>query len=110
VGQCYQRDQSIVPQQSLAMTNSALAQEEAEAIARRLGAGVAAGDDAAFVEVAFRAIVGRPADAFERAACLRTAAAIRGVPGLAAAGDGPEPARVQTVLALLNHNDFVTLR
>jgi hypothetical protein len=110
VGQCYQRDQSIVPQQSLAMTNSALAQEEAEAIARRLGAGVAAGDDAAFVEVAFRAIVGRPADAFERAACLRTAAAIREVPGLAAAGDGPEPARVQTVLALLNHNDFVTLR
>jgi hypothetical protein len=110
VGQCYQRDQSIVPQQSLAMTNSALAQEEAAAIAHRLGAGVAAGDDAAFIELAFRAIVGRPADAFERAACLRTAAAIRGVPGLAAAGDGPEPARVQTVLALLNHNDFVTLR
>jgi len=121
VNQCYQRDQSIVPQQALALTNSALVQREAAALARRLAAAVGKHDDDAFVAQAFRTVLGRPPDDYERAACRRTLAALRALPAGAAPGvegaegaEGAEgdldPCQVQVVVALLNHNDFVTLR
>ncbi|RLS76513.1 MAG: DUF1553 domain-containing protein [Planctomycetota bacterium] len=105
VKECYERDRSIVPQQALALANAALVHDAAGRIAARL----AGGDDAAFVERVFLAVLGRaPADA-ERAACGESLDAWRklGRDGVPAADD---PARVLVAWALLNHNDFVTVR
>jgi chemotaxis protein histidine kinase CheA len=104
--ECYQRDQSIVPQQALALANAAVVHDAASQIASRLQAG--AGDDAAFIERAFGMIVNRAPTADERAACEAALATWR------ALGRSPpnaaDPARTHLVWALLNHNDFVTLR
>jgi hypothetical protein len=104
--ECYQRDQSIVPQQALALANAAVVHDAASQIASRLQAG--AGDDAAFIERAFGMIVNRDPTADERAACEAALAKWRAV------GRSPpnaaDPARTHLVWALLNHNDFVTLR
>ena len=104
--ECYQRDQSIVPQQALALANAAVVHDAASQIASRLQAG--AGDDAAFIERAFGMIVNRAPTADERAACEAALAKWR------ALGRTPpnaaDPARTHLVWALLNHNDFVTLR
>ena len=104
--ECYERDQSIVPQQALALANAGLVQDAAAQIASRLQAG--ANDDAAFIERAFGMIVNRGPTADERAACEAALANWR------ALGRSPpaaaDPARAHLVWALLNHNDFVTLR
>ena len=105
VKECYRREQSIVPQQALALANSRLVQDAAGLIAARLTAEVAANDDPAFVRQAFRTVLGTaPRDA-EMAACLATLEAWRKLPQATAAA-----ARAQLVWALFNHNDFVTLR
>jgi len=106
--ECYQRDQSIVPQQALALSNSGLALDAAAKIAERVQAlaGSAAGDDA-FLDRAFAVLLHRGPSPEEREAC---AAALAKWRTTAPAADGVDPARVHAVWALLNHNDFVTLR
>jgi hypothetical protein len=113
VKECYRREQSIVPQQALALTNSTLVLDSAAPIAARLteqvvARGHAADDDAAFVAHAFRIMLGTsPGDA-ERAACVR---ALDGWRRLPEAGADPHAyARAQLVWVLLNHHDFVTVR
>ena len=109
VKECYRRDQSIVPQQALALTNSGLVQDAAEKIAARLaqpaGAGAAAPDDPAFIRHAFLLLLGMSASDTETAACARALEAWRALPS----GTGGD-ARLQLIRSLLNHNDFVTLR
>jgi hypothetical protein len=108
VKECYQRDQSIVPQQALALSNAGLVHDAAAKIVARVQSSGSPADDAAFLERAFHTILHRGPLADERAACeaalgqWRTAAK----PAAGAA----DPARVLLVWALLNHNDFVTLR
>jgi hypothetical protein len=108
VTECYQRDQSIVPQQALALANSALVRDMAAAIARRIGQGLAddAGDPA-FLDAAFRLILGRSPAAAETAACAEAVAAWQALPEPVAT---PTAIRENLVWALLNHNDFVVLR
>ena len=103
--ECYERDQSVVPQQALALANAAVVHDAAGQIATRLQA---AADDAAFIDAAFTTIVTRPPTAEERAACEAAVARWRAVgqPKTGAA----DPARAHLVWALFNHNDFVTLR
>ncbi|MFM7322414.1 MAG: DUF1553 domain-containing protein [Armatimonadota bacterium] len=103
VKDCYRREQSVVPQQALALTNSALAQGAAERIARRLGQGAV--DDAGFVRNAFLLVTGIHAGAAEQTASLRALEAWKRLPG-----GSPATARIHFVWALINHNDFVTLR
>ena len=107
VKECYRRDQSIVPQQALALTNSGLVQDAAEKISARLGQPAVPGDDApddtAFIRHAFRLLLGISASDAETAACTRALEAWRALPP----GTG---ARIQLIRSLLNHNDFVTLR
>ena len=108
VKECYQRDQSIVPQQALALSNAGLVHDAAAAIVERLQPSGSPADDAAFVERAFTTILHRGPSADEMAACEAALAKWRTAPKPAA---GPaDPARVLMVWALLNHNDFVTLR
>jgi len=105
VKECYRRDQSIVPQQALALLNSRLVQDSAARIADRIGTDVPAHDDAAFVRLAFRGVLGVAPTEGEFASCMRTMEAWRKLPN---APDG-QP-RTSLIWALLNHNDFVTLR
>jgi hypothetical protein len=114
VKECYRREQSIVPQQALALSNSSLVLEAAARISAQLSArsGVKGSDpgvDAGFVREAYAYVLGVAAQDVEVTACLRALAAWR----VAAAGQGAgaaQAARVNLVWALLNHNDFVTLR
>jgi hypothetical protein len=112
VTECYQRDQSIVPQQALALANAAFVRDMAAAIAGRLTEGLpaAAGDEAsdeAFLAGAFRLILGRSPSAAETAACAEAVAAWQALPEPVAT---PTAIREHLVWALLNHNDFVVLR
>ena len=111
VKECYRRDQSIVPQQALALANSRLVHDALGSIAQRIstveGADI---DDAEFVRRAFLALLGMQATDAEVAACLRSLEQWRSLP---TDGDATAPGaapRARLIWALINHNDFVTLR
>ena len=92
--ECYVRNESVVPQQALALVNSELSEKQARALADRLSG--QAGD---FAGLAFETILGRPPSADERTAAERFLAA------------QSEPrARAGLAHVLFNHNDFVTIR
>jgi hypothetical protein len=117
--ECFQRSESVVPQQALALANSALSFDMARVIAGQLPS------DADFVKAAFERILGRSASAEEVQASLaylksqtelyansgsldrfETGARSRVPPSTAFA----QRARESLVHVLLNHNDFVTVR
>jgi hypothetical protein len=118
VKECYRREQSVVPQQAMAMTNSRLVEESARRIARLVSQRCAGTlDDEGFVRAAYEYVLGVPPQAEELAACMEALLALRGASGTteSAAGTGSQDgaqteARAQLVWVLLNHNDFVTLR
>ena len=101
VKECYRRDQSIVPQQALALTNSKLVSESAPKIATLL----ALPDEAAFIRKAFTVLLGIKASDAEVTASVSALDAWRKLPKAT-----PENARGNFIIALINHNDFVTLR
>lgn len=103
VTECYRREQSIVPQQALALTNSGLVLDASVQIAQRLFN--ESGDESAFVRTAFAMLLGIEAGDEEFAAATLALTDWRQLP------DGSERnARSQFIWALINHNDFVTLR
>ena len=111
---CYRRDQSIVPQQALALSNAQQAITAAGRIAAKLqklpGTQTPtnqADDD--FIRAAFRLILASEPSGDELAACRAAIAEWKALP--VAKGEDPSAkARVNLVHALLNHNDFVTVR
>src|SRR5262249_53848674 len=65
--ECYRRNESVVPQQALALANSEISWSEARVVASPLGGEAGGGrDDARFVDQAFEVILGRPPSAVER--------------------------------------------
>ncbi|MFN3159275.1 MAG: DUF1553 domain-containing protein [Rubinisphaera brasiliensis] len=108
VAECYQREQSVVPQQALALSNSRLVLESAGKIAERLTAEIdksQAESDQKFIQQAFLQLLGFEAEPEEVAGCL---AALKNWENLP---DGSrQSARSNLIWTLLNHNDFVTLR
>jgi hypothetical protein len=152
VEECYQRQQSIVPQQALAMENSDFVWDQARRLARRLkkecGQSPAGMPDRAFVVAAFEHILGRAPEPAEVAACeyflahqeqvladlsrltpfplMPTTASstsdgqAHGLPlvlgvthKLSETKPAEDPrgrAREYLIHALLNHNDFITVR
>ncbi len=103
VKDCYRREQSIVPQQALALLNSQLAHDAAEKIAQRLFLNQP--DDATFVRDAFRFVTGINPNQDEIAASAAAMDAWRNLPG-----GNDQSARTNLAWTLINHNDFVTLR
>jgi len=99
VKDCYRREQSIVPQQALALANSSLALEASEAIADRLSS--AENDDDSFIRDAFAVVLGIRASDAEIAVSKEALNAWR---------SGKERVRSNLIWALINHNDFVTIR
>jgi hypothetical protein len=119
--ECYRRKETVVPQQALALTNSEFSWTAARALAPRLSKQLPASDepggaDRAFVTTAFEQVLTRRPTADEAAACLRFLAQCRSMaPATApatqpATADPDSRAREALVHALLNHNDFVTIR
>ncbi|HXX93673.1 MAG TPA: DUF1553 domain-containing protein, partial [Planctomycetota bacterium] len=122
VTECYERTESVIPQQSLALLNSGLALDAARRIARELSAG--ASSPSAFIAAAFDRILGRAPGAEESKACLEfleSQSALLGAagaltpfkgastPAVTPASDARSRARENLVHVLLNHHEFVTL-
>ncbi|MBI2948051.1 MAG: DUF1553 domain-containing protein [Verrucomicrobia bacterium] len=112
VKECYRRDQSIVPQQAMALTNSKLVLDSASRIAARLSRASepdqSSSDDVAFIRRAFLEVLAIAASDAEVDACGKALENWRQDKSQSA---GPlDPARAHLIWALLNHNDFVTLR
>jgi hypothetical protein len=116
VKECYRRDQSIVPQQALALSNSRLVHDTATPIAARLSLLDASGrktsDDAEFVQRAFAVILGIKASPAEIAASCEALREWRKTESgsMRPEAASPDSARAHLAWALINHNDFVTLR
>jgi hypothetical protein len=121
VTECYQRKESVLPQQALALANSDLAVRMARVTARNLAA--KAGDDASFVTAAFERVLARPPTAEETAECIaflkeqtRKHAETKAPPappdpdGKTPAAEPALRARENLLSVLFNHNDFVTVR
>ncbi|MES2794250.1 MAG: PSD1 and planctomycete cytochrome C domain-containing protein [Planctomycetota bacterium] len=119
-GDCYRRTSSIQPQQALALTNSELTRTLSRQLASRLW--VRASNPAVpqadpvkeFVSLAFLQVLNReprPAEFTASVAFLQEQATRLTTPGAAAANVDPVVrARENLVHALMNHNDFLTIR
>ena len=107
---CYRRDVSIVPQQALALANSKFALTMADAIFDRVMDKFCRATDEAFITAAFEMILGTTPTAGEIAACQSALADWGKVIDPKAFPDPREKARRNLIAALLNHNDFVTVR
>lgn len=106
VTDCYRREQSIVPQQALALSNSQLVLTAAPQIAKRVTDRLADPTDRqAFITAAFELVLGFQPSTAEQQAALTALEAWQKQPNT-----DESIARAQLVWALINHNDFVTLR
>jgi hypothetical protein len=108
--ECYRRAESIVPQQALALENSVLATGTAEQIAGRLAAASSGASDRDFVRAAFLTVLSVEPSGVEEATVLDALARLTGVARREGRADPVGRARTRLIHALLNHNDFVTIR
>ena len=127
--ECYRRQQSVVPQQALALANSPLAlamsRNLAADLSREAGPAADRRTDPAFVAAAFEQVLGREPKAAEREACegflgeqaerLEAGGRLTPFPGAELgeakpSADSHQRTREDLVHVLLNHNDFVTVR
>jgi hypothetical protein len=110
--QCYRRDVSVLPQQALALANSRVTLQMAGNLAARLDRETLAPGGAAraqaLVQSAFRCILTREATPDEQTACVDF---LRRADTLLPAEPGRDRRAFESlVVALLNHNDFITIR
>ncbi len=125
VNECYRRNESIVPQQALALANSSLALTQARTLARTLSQRIGTEGNEAFIVAAFEQVLCRKPTEQELTACRQFLGEQRsllsdkkkltaevGPPSAATppAGDAGQRARENLVHVLMNHNDFVTIR
>jgi len=127
--ECYRRQESVVPQQALAMMNSRLALDHARLLALKLSKDAGEGNTAeirtSFITVAFENILNRAPTPAEIAMCqtfLERNTATAGTVNLAVFPAGGESsqqapatiaylrARENLMHVLFSHNDFVTIR
>lgn len=109
VTECYERKQSVMPQQALALANSELVLRDAKTLAEQVGK-TAGPDDSRFIDAAFlRVLCRRPAQQ-ERKLCMEYLH--KPASGVTTVSSAPASARAREnlMLILFNHNDFVTVR
>jgi hypothetical protein len=99
VTECYERRPSVTPQQALAMLNNEFSLSRVGSIAEKIRKDCGT-DRNLFIAHAFRLLLARAPHSDEIAVCRE----------FLDAGEGSERACEKLVLALLNHNDFVTIR
>ena len=108
--ECYKREESILPQQALTLSNSKIAWSMAEAIHAQLQVKLSQAPDKEFIEAAFRLLLGSEPNEAEVAECLKVVTALNSVGTAKQNNAGSARARLLLVHSLLNHNDFVTVR
>jgi hypothetical protein len=110
VQECYRRDQSIVPQQSLALANSRQAFEAARAVTARLERPGDLAGDTDFIRAVFLTLLANEPTDEELRVCREALVAWREAKSRGDSAGSERRARVNLVHALLNHNDFITIR
>jgi hypothetical protein len=127
VNECYRRNESVVPQQALAMANSDASLNQSRLLAKKLSESASEhqNSEQEFVRLAYQHILARepsPAEIGECESFLKAQAQLLRDPAkLAALGGGAKAtiqpatdpiqrAREDLTLVLFNHNDFVTIR
>jgi hypothetical protein len=108
--ECYRRAESVVPQQALALENSALAIEMAQKIARRISLADPAATDCEFVRMAFLTVLCVEPSEAEQTVVVEALARLTEAAQRAGRSGEQIRARANVILALLNHNDFITIR
>jgi len=108
--ECYRRSESIVPVQALALSNSRFSLTMAAKISTRLHDRLGNASDAEFARSAFLTILDIAPSPEEQAACEQTLADLTALLKTNGAADPVRRARNNLVQALLNHNDFITIR
>ncbi len=106
ITQCYRRSESVVPLQALAMANAEISIDMAGKIAR----GIVAEDDGSVVTGAFETVLARAPSEEERGEGVRFLGNMRELLKSKGVADREQRARARLVHALLNHNDFITIR
>ncbi|MFM7516816.1 MAG: DUF1553 domain-containing protein, partial [Pirellula sp.] len=100
---CYRRTRTVIPQQSLALTNSPLVHELSPLIAQQIESRLALetrADSDRFVDAAYRTILGRSPSIQETELCRDYLSDTTQTQSL----------RASLVRVLLNHSDFITIR
>ena len=108
--ECYRRQESILPQQALALSNSKFALTMAGRINVRLHERLGEATDAAFVRAAFETILACVPTAEEQAECEQALTQLTELLKKQGQTDAIRRARGDLIQALLNHNDFITIR
>jgi hypothetical protein len=124
--ECFERTESIVPQQALALVNGDFSHSQARLMARRLDANLPARKDAEFIAAAFELVMSRQPLAQEMTSCesflreqavrLGNAKALTPDPNATVASavpPSPDPrlrVRENLVHVLLNYNEYATIR
>jgi hypothetical protein len=123
--ECYERKDSIIPQQALAMANSPLAKRQSRVLAASIMQRLDTRDVLKFIQRGFDQILGRPPSKSELAVCqtfisqqteklshpdVLTKFNSGAKVDIAAAEDPQMRACENLVLVLLNHNEFITIR
>lgn len=123
--ECYERKNSIIPQQALAMANSPLAKRQSRFLAANLIKQLEDGNVSAFIQKGFEQILGRPPSTRELTVCQKfiseqtlklsnpevlTKFDSGAQVDIAAAEDPQMRAYENLVLVLFNHNEFITIR
>ena len=106
--ECYRRAESIVPQQALAVSNSKLALGAAARINARLHARLGEVSEAQFIRAAFETVLAATPTADEEKECAAALKELKEL--LKGQPDAGRRARGDLIQALLNHNDFITVR
>ncbi|MBI82164.1 MAG: hypothetical protein CMJ81_03120 [Planctomycetaceae bacterium] len=103
---CYRRQESILPQQALALANSQLGYNAARQIASRIHST----ERDQFIAAVFETVLCVDPTEEEIEACRQALAETRSSLKKIEAGEAERRARENLVHALLNHNDFITIR
>jgi hypothetical protein len=106
--ECYRRAESIVPQQALAVSNSKLALAAAARINARLHERLGNVGDTEFIRAAFETVLTAAPTADEQQECEAALKELREV--LKGQPDVARRVRGDLIQALVNHNDFITVR
>jgi len=108
--ECYRRDESILPQQALALANSRLVNAAAAKVAERLVTTSESASDDAFIRSTFTTLLATAPTPAEHALCAESLAQFLTVAKERKSAQPEAKARAALVHALLNHNDFITIR
>ena len=121
---CYRRDNSVMPQQSLALVNSQFAIEQSRRATRHIGKTLKPDvNDESFVTAAYEVVLSRRPTREELTLCLeflerqralysRQAASPAAKPAKTSIGPAADPrwrARESLVRTLFSHHDFITI-